>query len=160
MSLTQIRANMQKQQQLQELDFHAKKYKTTISHLPIISESNNIEFNIENDETFILSDNENINNDDEVNDNKDFNNIYTQSLTSINDWKNMVSNWLEMIEDELQDQEDEIMDTIDTYNISVDNIEQIQHPAIDLQAKWKLGDIFIENLELSNYFENFIVGEN
>ncbi len=47
----------------------------------------------------------------------------------------MITNWAEMIENELQDQDTEIIDLIDTYDISVNNIEQLQHPAINLQAK-------------------------
>ncbi|CAG8512094.1 9690_t:CDS:2 [Funneliformis mosseae] len=39
------------------------------------------------------------------------------------EWRNMITNWAEMIESELQDQDIEITDLIDTYDISVDNIE-------------------------------------
>ena len=47
----------------------------------------------------------------------------------------MITNWTEMIENEPQDQDTEIIDLIDTYDISVNNIDQLQHPAINLQAK-------------------------
>ena len=70
----------------------------------------------------------------------------------------MVTHWIEMIENEPQEQNIELADS-DTYDISVDNIEQLQHPAIDLQAKWELKDIFVENLELSGYIEDFIIGK-
>ncbi|CAG8636906.1 10484_t:CDS:2 [Funneliformis mosseae] len=69
----------------------------------------------------------------------------------------MISNWAEMIESKLQDQDIEITDLINTYNISVDNIEQLQHSAIDLQAKWQLKNIFVKSLELPNYLEDFII---
>ncbi len=72
----------------------------------------------------------------------------------------MITNWAEMIENELQDQDTEIIDLINTYDISVDNIEQLQHFAIDLQAKWSLKDIFVKSLELSNYLEDFIIDKN
>ncbi|CAB4374331.1 unnamed protein product [Rhizophagus irregularis] len=62
------------------------------------------------------------------------------------------THWIEMIENELQeDQDDEVASFANTYDISIHNIEQLQHPAIDLQAKWKLKNIFVENLESPNY---------
>ncbi|CAB4406215.1 unnamed protein product [Rhizophagus irregularis] len=43
---------------------------------------------------------------------------------------------VQMIENELQeDQDDEVASFVNTYNISIHNIEQLQHPAIDSQAK-------------------------
>ncbi|CAB4484991.1 unnamed protein product [Rhizophagus irregularis] len=58
----------------------------------------------------------------------------------------------EMIENEFQEnQDDEVASFANTYDISIHNIEQLQHPAIDLQAKWKLKNIFVENLESPNY---------
>ena len=44
----------------------------------------------------------------------------------------------------------------DNEDISVTNIFNLFHPAIDNNAKWKLQDIFIEDLEIPNYLENFI----
>ncbi|CAB5357702.1 unnamed protein product [Rhizophagus irregularis] len=71
----------------------------------------------------------------------------------------MVTHWVEMIENELQeDQDNEVASIVDTYDISIDNIEQLQHPAVDLQAKWELKNIFVENLELPNYLKDFIIG--
>src|ERR1044071_8950720 len=94
---------MQKQQQLYELDLNAKNYQITISHLSTISKLDDMEFDIENDEIFILSDDENIDTNDETSSNEDIeDNIYIKPLVSINDWRNMVSYWIEMIEDELQ----------------------------------------------------------
>ncbi|PKC05566.1 hypothetical protein RhiirA5_420765 [Rhizophagus irregularis] len=61
-------------------------------------------------------------------------------------------NGIEMIENEFQEnQDDEVASFANTYDISIHNIEQLQHPAIDLQAKWKLKNIFVENLESPNY---------
>ena len=144
------------------MDFYAQRYQKTIANLAI-SESDNTE-NIDH-ENFFLSDNEDTDIDNEINErnNEDtnfINNTHIQSITSINEWRNMIANWAEMIESELQDQDIEITDLIDTYDISVDNIEQLQHPAIDLQAKWQLKDIFVESLELPNYLEDFIIGKN
>ena len=70
----------------------------------------------------------------------------------------MVTHWIEIIENKLQEQNIELADS-DTYDISVDNIKQLQHPAINLQAKWELKDIFVENLELSGYIEDFIISK-
>ena len=153
---------MQQQQQFRELDFYAQQYRKTIANLTI-SESDNIE-NMDH-ENFFLSDNEDTDIDNEINErsneNTDFiSNTYTQSITSINEWRNMITNWAEIIENESQNQDTKIMNLIDTYNISVDNIEQLQHPAIDLQAKWQLKDIFVESLELPNYLEDFIISKN
>ncbi|CAB5351044.1 unnamed protein product [Rhizophagus irregularis] len=149
---------MQRQQQLYELDYHAKQYQTTITRT-----SDNIEFaRLENDdEIFILSDNEGSDTDSETNeyDNESINNIYTQPLASANEWRKTVMDWIEMIENELQDQDNELVSITDTYDISIENIEQIQHPAIDPQAKCKLKNIFIENLELPGYLEDFIIGK-
>ena len=44
----------------------------------------------------------------------------------------------------------------DSYDISINIINQILYP---LQAKWELKNIFIENLELPNYLEDFIIGK-
>ncbi|GBC53195.2 ribonuclease H-like domain-containing protein [Rhizophagus irregularis DAOM 181602=DAOM 197198] len=158
LSLAQIRASMQRQQQLYELDYHAKQYQTTITRT-----SDNIEFaRLENDdEIFILSNNEGSDTDSETNeyDNESINNIYTQPLASANEWRKTVMDWIEMIENELQDQDNELASITDTYDISIENIEQIQHPAIDPQAKWELKNIFIENLELPGYLEDFIIGK-
>ena len=44
----------------------------------------------------------------------------------------------------------------DNEDISVTNIFNLSHPTIDNNAKWKLQDIFIEDLEIPNYLENFI----
>ena len=148
---------MQRQQQLCELDYHAKQYQKIVTNI-----LDNTEFaGSENDnEIFILSDGENSNTDSEIdeNHNESINNIYTHPLTSINEWRKMVTYWIEMIENEPQEQNIELADS-DTYDISVDNIEQLQHPAIDLQAKWKLKNIFVENLELPGYIEDFIIGK-
>ena len=70
----------------------------------------------------------------------------------------MVTHWIEMIENEPQEQNIDFADS-DTYDITVDNVEQLQHPAIDLQAKWELKNIFVENLELPGYLEDFIIGK-
>ncbi|CAG8746253.1 6163_t:CDS:2, partial [Rhizophagus irregularis] len=148
LGLAQIRAHMQKQQQIRELDFHAKQYKTIIENT---SYNTNLE---SNDDMFVLSDDEDTNIDNETNERD----IYTRPLTSINEWRNMVTHWVEMIENELQeDQDNEVASIVDTYDISIDNIEQLQHPAVDLQAKWELKNIFVENLELPNYLEDFII---
>src|SRR6266542_2499010 len=148
---------MQRKQQLCELDYHAKQYQKIITNI-----SDNTEFagSENDDEIFILSDGENSDTDSEIdkNHNESINNIYTHPLTSINEWRKMVTHWIEMIENEPQEQNIEIADS-DTYDISVDNIEQLQHPAIDLQAKWELKDIFVENLELSGYIKDFIIGK-
>src|SRR6266498_5435889 len=153
---------MQQQQQFRELDFYVQQYRKTIINL-VIFKLDNIE-NIDH-ENFFLSDNDDTDIDNEVNErsneNTDFiNNTHTQSITSINEWRNMITNWTEMIENEPQDQDTEIIDLIDTYDISVNNIDQLQHPAIDLQAKWSLKDIFVESLELPNYLEDFIIDKN
>ncbi|POG58993.1 hypothetical protein GLOIN_2v873442 [Rhizophagus irregularis DAOM 181602=DAOM 197198] len=151
LGLAQICAHMQKQQQIRELDFHAKQYKTIIENT---SYNTNLE---SNDDMFVISDDEDTNIDNETNERD----IYTRPLTSINEWRNMVTHWVEMIENELQeDQDNEIASIVDTYDISIDNIEQLQHPAVDLQAKWELKNIFVENLELPNYLEDFIIGGN
>ncbi|EXX65616.1 hypothetical protein RirG_131580 [Rhizophagus irregularis DAOM 197198w] len=151
LGLAQICAHMQKQQQIRELDFHAKQYKTIIENT---SYNTNLE---SNDDMFVISDDEDTNIDNETNERD----IYTRPLTSINEWSNMVTHWVEMIENELQeDQDNEIASIVDTYDISIDNIEQLQHPAVDLQAKWELKNIFVENLELPNYLEDFIIGGN
>ncbi|CAB4483378.1 unnamed protein product [Rhizophagus irregularis] len=92
-------------------------------------------------------------------DNESINNIYTQPLASANEWRKTVIDWIEMIENELQDQDNELASITYTYDISIENIEQIQHSAIDPQAKWKLKNIFIENLELPGYLEDFIIGK-
>ena len=67
---------MQRQQQLCELDYHAKQYQKIITNI-----SDNTEFaGSENDnEIFILSDGENSNTDSEIdeNHNESINNIYT-----------------------------------------------------------------------------------
>ncbi|GBC53930.2 DUF659 and ribonuclease H-like domain containing protein [Rhizophagus irregularis DAOM 181602=DAOM 197198] len=125
LSLAQIRASMQRQQQLYELDYHAKQYQITITRT-----SDNIEFaRLENDdEIFILSDNEDSDTDSKTNeyDNESINNIYTQPLASANEWRKTVIDWIEMIENELQDQHNKLASITDTYDISIENIEQIQ----------------------------------
>ena len=70
----------------------------------------------------------------------------------------MVTHWIEMIKNEFQEQNIELADS-DTYDISVDNIKQLQHPAIDPQAKYELKNIFVENLELPDYIEDFAIGK-
>ncbi|RGB28610.1 hypothetical protein C1646_767623 [Rhizophagus diaphanus] len=81
-----------------------------------------------NDDMFVLSDDEDTNIDNETNERD----IYTRPLTSINEWRNIVT---QMIENELQeDQDNEVASIANTYNISIDNIEQLQHPAVDLQG--------------------------
>ncbi|EXX67830.1 hypothetical protein RirG_110780 [Rhizophagus irregularis DAOM 197198w] len=116
---------MQRQQQLYELDYHAKQYQITITRT-----SDNIEFaRLENDdEIFILSDNEGSDTDSKTNeyDNESINNIYTQPLASANEWRKTVIDWIEMIENELQDQHNKLASITDTYDISIENIEQIQ----------------------------------
>ncbi|GBB84702.1 hypothetical protein RclHR1_11290006 [Rhizophagus clarus] len=73
----------------------------------------------------------------------------------------MVTHWVEIIENELQeDQNNKVANIVDTYDISIENIEQLQHPAVDLQAKCELKNIFVENLELPNYLEDFIIDGN
>ena len=157
LSLAQIRASMQRQQQLCELDYHAQQYQKIIKSI-----SDNMKFarSENDDEIFILSDDENSDTDSEIdeNNNEDVNNIYTQPLTSVNEWRKMVTYWIEMIENEPQEQNIELANS-DTHDISVDNIEQLQHPAIDSQAKWELKNIFVENLELPDYIEDFVIGK-
>ena len=55
---------------------------------------------------------------------------------------------LEELED--NDNEDEM-----EYDISVINISNLPHPAKDKNAKWKLQEIFVENLGKPNYLSNF-----
>ncbi|RGB27603.1 hypothetical protein C1646_768895 [Rhizophagus diaphanus] len=101
--------------------------------------SDNIEFaRLENDDGIFISDNEGSDTDSETNEynNESINNIYTQPLAYANEWSKTVIDWIEMIENELQDQDNELASIItDIYNISIENIEQIQHPAIDSQIK-------------------------
>ena len=69
----------------------------------------------------------------------------------------MVMHWLEMIKNKSQDQDNnKLVSFTDSYDISINIINQISHP---LQAKWKLKNIFIENLELPNYLEDFMIGK-
>ncbi|RGB26417.1 hypothetical protein C1646_770471 [Rhizophagus diaphanus] len=91
--------------------------------------ANNIEFaRLENDdEIFILSDNEGSDTNSKTNEynNENINNIYTQLLASANEWRKPVIDWIEMIENELQNQDNELASITDTYDISIKNIEQI-----------------------------------
>ncbi|GBB98755.1 hypothetical protein RclHR1_33050001 [Rhizophagus clarus] len=84
-----------------------------------------------NDDMFVFSNDKDTNINNEINERD----IYTQPLTSINEWRNMVTHWVKMIENELQkDQDNEIANIVDTYDISIENIEQLQYLAVDLQA--------------------------
>ena len=56
--------------------------------------------------------------------------------------------------EELEDTDIDYEDDED--DISITNIFNLPHPAIDKNAKWKLQDIFIENLGILNYLANFI----
>ncbi|CAG8713765.1 17754_t:CDS:1, partial [Acaulospora morrowiae] len=109
-----------------------------------------MEFEIQQN-NFILSD------DDTTTDIKNSsNNKSIQSVTSVIEWKNLISQWVDMLEDEIQDQEEEIIKLVNNFDISLDNINQIQHPAIDIEAKWVLQDIFINTLETLYYLDDFI----
>ncbi|CAG8484065.1 10174_t:CDS:2 [Diversispora eburnea] len=74
----------------------------------------------------------------------------------------MVTNWIDIVENELDlensESEDEssIENFIDNGDITLANISNLPHPATDKNAKWKLQDIFIENLSAPSYLENFI----
>ncbi|CAG8712844.1 24359_t:CDS:2, partial [Gigaspora rosea] len=68
------------------------------------------------------------------------------SFQNEDDWQRQVDKWNEIIEEE-QAQEDE-----EVYNFDLD-IDNIDHPAINNAAKWKLYDLF-NNLESPNFLSN------
>ncbi|CAG8594760.1 16239_t:CDS:1 [Funneliformis mosseae] len=77
-----------------------------------------------------------------------------------NDWQNMIVNWIELIEDEVQDLEIKKTNVNENFDIIVTNISQIVYLINNIQAKWNLCNIFVNNLEFSNYLESFVIRNN
>ncbi|CAI2187642.1 5606_t:CDS:2, partial [Funneliformis geosporum] len=67
-----------------------------------------------------------------------------------------VENKIIPIQNEKESEDASIDYENDENDISLSNIFNLPHPAIDKNAKWKLQDIFIEDLEPTNYFKIFI----
>jgi len=57
---------------------------------------------------------------------------------------------ISVVEKEDSDDDDEM-----EYDINVINISSLPHPSRDKNAKWRLQDIFVENLGEPNYLSDF-----
>ncbi|GES76599.1 hypothetical protein GLOIN_2v873442 [Rhizophagus clarus] len=68
----------------------------------------------------------------------------------------MVTHWVKMIENELQeDQDNKVANIVDTYDISIENIKQLQHSAVNLQTKWELKKYFCRKFRITKLFRRF-----
>ena len=145
---------MQQKLKFKKIDEEAYKFKITNVAPPITEINDDVEYNTPNVSDDGLSDEENDNN----------------NVQTVSDWQTIVSRWINMLEDD-SELENTNIDYDENYNkdddenddeddISVINISNLSHPAINKNAKWKLQDIFIENLEISNYLANFINNNN
>ena len=150
--MSQIRAQMQRDEQFLQIDKEAQQYKKMLSNL---SSVNNIEDDIQ-----IFDNDEFIPNvsDTEIENDEESDNSLTGNMKITDNWRNIIASWVELIEDEVQDLEIENM--VENFDITVANISQITHPVNDMQAKWNLCDIFTDNLEFPSYLESFIAGES
>ncbi|CAI2187327.1 3029_t:CDS:1, partial [Funneliformis geosporum] len=86
-------------------------------------------------------------------------NITNGNIQTVSYWQSIVLRWINVLENDLDLEESEdasIYYENDEDDISLSNIFNLPHPVIDKNAKWKLQDIFIEDLEPTNYLEIFI----
>ena len=73
-------------------------------------------------------------------------------IKSVSDWHTLVSNWIELVENEeisLQDNVNLLENTVfDEGNEDLEFVDtsSITHPADDVEAKWKLQDLFRDSL--------------
>jgi hypothetical protein len=154
--MAQIRASMQRKLKLKQIDEEAQKFKniniatplTENDNIMLEQESNNVSGNISDDEfsdtdyddTASLNINKNIQNPDE--------------------WYSMISKWISMLDDEQDNEEEWDSDSNSDdgemeYDINIMNISNLPHPAQDKNAKWRLQDIFTENLGEPSYLSDF-----
>jgi hypothetical protein len=151
--MTQIRASIQKKSKFKRIDEEIYKFKNT-NIAPEIESSH-----ISENETEESSPNVS---DDELSDNHNSN-----TTNNVQAWKNMVAKWIDMTnnDSDLENLESENENSIensidDDDDITLENISNFPHPATDKNAKWKLQDIFSENLDASSYLESFINNDN
>ena len=149
------------------------KLRATISYQHCINEKQKSDYVIgpintnadntkDTDECILISDEESENRsifkDDEVDQildlDKDYFELDKNSEIMITNWDQITTEWEKMLKDELEGQ-----NNIDDFyneeeNDEIDNIHNQTHPAIDIDAKWQIVDLFTKNLELPTLFSN------
>ena len=93
--MSQIRAQMQRDEQFLQIDKEAQQYKKMLSNL---SSVNNIEDDIQ-----IFDNDEFIPNvsDTEIENDKESDNSLTGNMKITDNWRNIIASWVELIEDEV-----------------------------------------------------------
>ncbi len=149
------------------------KLRATISYQHCINEKQKSDYVIgpintnadntkDTDECILISDEESENRsifkDDEVDQildlDKDYFELDKNSEIMITNWDQITTEWEKMLKDELEGQNniDDFYD--EEENDEIDNIHNQTHPAIDIDAKWQIVDLFTKNLELPTLFSN------
>ncbi|CAG8605445.1 16638_t:CDS:2 [Rhizophagus irregularis] len=88
-----------------------------------------------------------------------------KNIQNVDEWHSMIFKWLSMLDDE-QGNEVKILEELKNdsnnsndnkmeYDINIMNISNLPHPARDKNAKWRLQDIFTENLGEPSYLSDF-----
>ena|SRR6266542_228502 len=140
---------MQQKLKHKKIDEEIRKFKKVNVASPILTETD-VEQNTPN-----VSDNESC--DEEDSDTRQ-DAGGNSNIRAVSDWQNIVSRWLNMLEDsDLDEMEiDDDLEYDDEYDITVNNIFNLPHPATDRNAKWKLQDIFVERLGTPSYLTDFL----
>ncbi|CAG8851447.1 25553_t:CDS:1, partial [Racocetra persica] len=110
----------------------------------------------DNEEEFILSDENTDNNNIDTGDTRD--NDHIETVNCVDDWKVIVERWINLTEEEDEHMQynlassDESESLTDLYEEEDEVMHQdfLIHPADNLEAKWKLTDIFADLLVQSD----------
>ena len=129
--MSQIKGEFQRKKRLENILHANKKFKTTSIAVPIVQEQ-------EEDDLFYVSDD-----DDDA----------ERDIESSREWRNLINEWIEMVqdeeagmnqvdeEDEEENNEDLDLEPLIDCDMDLDQILRKQHPLINQNSKWKLGDI-------------------
>src|SRR4051794_10031217 len=130
--MSQMKGEFQRQKRIEHILHANKKLKTTNIAIPVIQER-------QDDDLFNVSDDDDDFFDQDPEDSE-------HDIESSHEWKKLINEWIEMVNDDInqvdeEENNEDLEQPIDNV-MDLDQILRKQHPLINKNAKWKLGEIF------------------